>query len=140
MSENNLEGCWRLVSYEFRSSDGRVFHPWGEDPIGVVIFDDNGHFSAQIMRRNRPIFTSETPTAEETKPAYEGYMAYFGRYEIVPEKNMLINHVEGALNPSWVGGKQIRYFEISGNRVTLRTDPINRGGTVVTGTLVWEKM
>ena len=140
MDFKDFVGCWKLVSHEFRSSDGRVFHPWGDDPVGIVIFDEKGHFSAQIMRRNRPKFSSDIPTLEEIKPAFNGYMAYFGRYEIIADKNMLINHVEGSLNPNWVGGEQIRYFEISGDRVTLHTEPQKRGGVEVVGTLMWERV
>jgi hypothetical protein len=65
-------------------------------------------------------------------------VAYFGRFEVDEEKKMLINHVEGALNPAWVGGVQIRYYEFDGDKIILRTDPIQRGGVTVVGKLVWE--
>ena len=139
MSDSRFEGRWKLISHEFTTSDGRVFYPWGDDPVGEVIFDGNGYFSAQIMRRDRLMFSSDRPSDEEVRSAYGGYMAYFGRAEIIPEKNMLVNHVEGALNPAWVGGKQIRYYEFSGDRMTLRTDPIGKGNVTVTGVLVWER-
>lgn len=134
----HLVGRWNLVSHEFKTSDGKVFYPWGDNPVGIVMFDGNGNFSAQIMRRNRMTFSSLIPTVDEIKSAYMGYMAYFGHVEIDPEKKMLTNHVEGALDPTWVGGKQIRFFDFDGERLILTTEPMTRGGTTITGTLVWE--
>ena len=139
MDVSSFVGEWRLVSHEFKTSEGRIIYPYGDDPIGQVMFDGAGNFAAQIMRRDRPVFESERPTDEEVRSAYGGYMAYFGRYEIDEEKKMLTNHVEGALNPAWVGGLQIRYFEIDGNRMTLRTAPIGTGEVTVTGKLLWER-
>jgi len=139
----NLEqfvGCWKLISHEFKTPEGRVFHPWGDDPVGSVIFDAKGNFSAQIMRRDRKTFASESPTPEEAKAAYVSYMAYYGTFEINAEDGILLNHVEGALNPDWVGGDQIRYFEFSDDKITLRTPPIKRGDIEITGTLAWERV
>lgn len=143
MSDTNLEkfrGCWKLVSSEFKSSDGNVFQPYGEDPVGMSINDGKGHFSAQIMRRDRPKFEADPEDPEVLKAAYQGYLAYFGTTEVDEEKKMRTNHVEGALNPNWVGGDQIRYFEFSDGRLIFRTAPIKIGEFEVTGTLAWERI
>lgn len=137
MDKEKFSGRWRLVSHEFTTSDGKVFKPYGDDAIGEVMFDSSGRFSAQIMRRDRKI-TEHAPTTDEIKKAYLGYVAYFGRFEVDEEKRMLINHVEGALNPAWVGGVQIRYYEFNGDKIILRTDPIQRGGVTLVGKLVWK--
>jgi len=133
-------GCWKLISHEFKTSDGRVLHPWGDDPAGTVIFDNKGNFSAQIMRRDRPEFAADVPTDEEVRKAYGGYMAYFGTFEMDEKEKKLINHVEGSLNPNWVGGDQIRYYDFAGDKMTLTTAPIKAGALELVGTLVWEKI
>ncbi len=143
MSKDKLAqfaGCWKLVSHEFRSSDGKIIHPWGEDPVGMSINDGKGHFSAQIMRRDRPKFASQSPTFDELKAAYAGYVAYFGTTEVNEKEGFRINHVEGSLNPNWVGGEQIRHYELSGNRMTLRTPPVKIGDIELTGSLTWERI
>lgn len=141
MNVEKLTGCWKLVWYEFRNSEGDVFKFYGENPEGTVIFDDRGNFSAQIMRRDRPELASFNPSPDELKAVYSGYMAYFGTYEVHEEKNMIINHVKGALNPAWVGGRQVRYYSFDGDgRVKLRTAPLKAGDTEIVGELIWEKV
>lgn len=144
MNEPELEqviGCWKLVSYEFRDPEGELLpiSPWGDDPVGTIIMDDKNHFSAQIMRKNRPEFDSDSPSSEVMKFAYAGYMAYFGTFEVNADEGILINRVEGSLNPDWVGTEQIRHFEFSYGQLVLRTPPMDTGKTQMTGTLVWEK-
>lgn len=137
MEKEKFVGRWRLLSHEFTTSEGKVFKPYGESAVGEVMFSPHGRFSAQIMRCDRKI-TEHAPTTDEIKKAYFGYVAYFGRFEVDEEKKMLVNHVEGALNPAWVGGVQIRYYEFEGDKIILRTDPIERGGVTIVGKLVWE--
>lgn len=137
MEKEKFVGRWRLLSHEFTTSEGKVFKPYGENAVGEVMFSPHGRFSAQIMRCDRKI-TEHAPTTDEIKKAYFGYVAYFGRFEVDEEKKMLVNHVEGALNPAWVGGVQIRYYEFEGDKIILRTDPIERGGVTIVGKLVWE--
>ena len=132
-------GCWKLVSYEVRTADGKVLYPLGPDPIGISINDGKGRFSAQIMRRDRPRFEG-TPTYEQLQAAYGGYIAYFGATEVDEEKGVRINHVEGSLNPNWVGGDQIRFYELEGDRLTFKTPPMKFSDIEVTAVLVWERV
>jgi len=141
MDSEGLAGCWKLVWYEFRNSEGRVFKFYGEDPEGVVFFDGKGNFSAQIMKRDRPEINAANPSPEEITSAYAGYMAYFGTYKIDEEKGMITNRVKGALNPAWVGGEQVRYYSFEDDgRIRLRTAPIKAGNTEIVGELVWERV
>ncbi len=141
MDVQRFAGCWKLVWYEFRNTEGKVFKVYGEDPEGTVIFDNKGNFSAQIMRRDRPALESFNPSPDDIKAVYAGYMAYFGTYEVREEKSMIINHVKGALNPAWVGGQQVRYYSFQDDgRIKLRTAPIPAGNTEIVGELVWERV
>lgn len=143
MSDDKLSqfaGCWNLVSYEFRSADGQVLYPWGEDPVGMAINDGKGHFSAQIMRRDRPKIHPDHSTLEDYKAVYSGYIAYFGTTEVKEGENIRINHVEGSLNPAWVGGEQIRHFELIGNTVTYKIPRTKFNGIEMTGTLTWKRV
>jgi hypothetical protein len=106
------------------------------------MLDTNGHFSAQVMRPGRPTFASGDRlkgTPAEIKSAFEGSFAYFGTYEVNQQEHTLILHVKGSLFPDWVGKEQKRFFEFSGNRMTLTTPPILIGGKQVTAVLTWER-
>jgi len=136
-------GTWKLVSSEFRLSDGQTVYPLGKEATGMLTYDASGHMSAQLMRRDRPTFASDdllSGTPSEIKSVFEGFTAYFGTYEINEERATVVHHVEGSLFPNWVGGDQIRFFELSGDRLTLSTPPIPMSGRAMTGLLIWERV
>lgn len=138
-----LTGVWSLVSSKFHTSDGEVSYPLGEDAQGMAIFTESGYMSAQLMRRGRPPFASgdqASGTLEEVRSALQGYVAYYGPCEVDTEKRTLTTHVEGSMFPNWVGGEQVRFYELSENRLVLKTPPIPFGDGEITGVLTWEKL
>jgi hypothetical protein len=142
MGKEQFIGTWKLVSHKYRQSDGRLSYPLGRDAVGIAMLDANGHYSAQITRPALPAFASGDRlkgTPAEIRSAFEGSFAYFGTYEVNQEEHTLTLHVGGSTFPNWVGTAQKRFFEFSGNRVTLTTQPITVGGKQVTGVLTWER-
>jgi hypothetical protein len=143
MGREQFIGTWKLVSHEHRQSDGQLSYPFGRDTIGIAMLDADGHYSAQIMRPNLPVFASGDRlkgTPAEIESAFEGSFAYFGTYEVNQKERTLTLHVEGSSFPNWIGTEQKRFFKFSGNRMTLTTQPILMGGKQVTGVLTWERM
>lgn len=138
----SMVGTWRLVSSEFRTSSGAVLYPLGEDAQGVVIFTDQGYMSAQLMRRDRPLFAAgdqASGTPEEIQAALLGYVAYCGHCEIDVAQQKLTTHVEGSLFPNWVGGTQERYYELHGDELVLKTTPMVFGDEEFIGVLSWKR-
>lgn len=138
----HLAGVWRLVSSEFRTSSGEVIYPLGEDALGQAIFTESGYMSGQLMRQNRPFFASgnqASGTPEEIKAALEGYVAYYGPCQVDVEKKTLTTDVEGSLYPNWVGGQQVRYYELTDRQLILKTSPIALGDEEIIGVLTWER-
>jgi hypothetical protein len=136
-------GTWKLVSSEFRTSDGQVSYPLGQGAVGILMYDSGGRMAAQLMRSDRPPFASgdmRRGTPEEIRAAADGYVAYFGRYDVDDNKATVVHHVEGSLFPNWVGQDQVRFFEFSAGRLTLKTLPFLSGGQEITGILVWERL
>ncbi len=144
MSEVRLIGAWKLVSAEFRTSDGKIMYPWGRNAIGLLIYSSSGNVSAQIMNPERPKFASRDNlkgTPEETKLAFDGYQAYFGTYEVDEKEKTVIHHITGNLFPNAIGVILKRFYELSGSeRLTLSTPPISMGGQRITGLLIWERI
>jgi hypothetical protein len=142
MVKNELVGVWKLVASEFRRSDGSTVYPYGSGAIGMLIYDENGHMSAQIMNPDRPLFVSgnmRKGTPEEIKAAFDGYTAYFGNYKVDQQESTVTHRISGSHFPNWVGQDQKRIFEISGNRLTLKTPPIPAGNSMVIGIFIWER-
>ena len=137
-----LAGTWRLLSSEFRTSRGQVIYPLGEDALGQVILSESGHMSAQLLRAGRPNFGADSQfggTPDEVMSAFMSYAAYYGRVELDLEQGRLITHVEGSLFPNWVGGEQVRFFVIDGDRLTLTTPPFPLGEEECVGVLSWQR-
>lgn len=143
MLKDQFVGTWTLVSQEYRDENDQVAYPAGTESAGVIIYDAAGSMAVQIMRLGRPLFASGDildGTDDEIRAAYQGYNAYFGTYTVDEAQRIVIHHLSGALFPNRVGHDQLRYFEVSGSRLTLKTPPILRAGAYLRGTLVWSRV
>ena len=70
------------------------------------------------MRAGRTRANRQSP-AEERVRAYEGYIAYFGTYEINEKDEVVIHHMEGNLTSALTGTDYIRYYEFEGDNLIL---------------------
>jgi catechol 1,2-dioxygenase len=97
-----IVGTWQLVhSISIRPS-GETEYPFGSDAIGYIYYSDAGVMAVQISRRGRKPVTDPSNLVHE-------YLAYFGRYEIDTEREVVRHIVEGELFPAstrklWKGG------------------------------------
>jgi len=143
MGNNFFSGAWRLVSYEFRTSDGSIIYPFGEEVQGTIIYTETGHYSAQLMRKDRLRLKSGDQmkaTDEEVRSNFEGCISYFGTYHVDETANIISHIVEGSIFPNMEGKEQKREFEFSEKRLQLRTHPIKLDGEKAIGTLEWERV
>lgn len=132
-----LVGTWRLLSYETDEQDGRRGKPFA-NAVGRLQYDESGNMAGQVMRPDRlPVELGEGG-AQQVRAAYVGYIAYFGTYEVAPDGSTVTHHVEGALNPAWVGGDQVRSVRFDGERLVL-TAEVPKAGKMVTHVLTWER-
>jgi hypothetical protein len=142
MVKDKFVGIWRLVASEFELSNGEIVYPYGKGAVGMLIYDQHGYMSVQIMSPTRPTFVSgdiRNGMPEEIKAAFDGYLGEFGRYEVDEEESTITHRIKGSHFPNWVGQDQKRFFGFSENRLTLKTQPLPAAGTMVTGILVWER-
>ena len=113
---------------------------FGADPIGLLIYTDQGFFSAHIMGKDRENHAVPIPlrgTDAEKVAANDSYIGYCGSYDL--EHDRVTHHVRVSLFPNWVGNDQVRQVEIEGDRLTLVTPPFKTPEGSLTATLVWEK-
>lgn len=93
------------------------------------------------MRTKRNRFVSERPTPEEKQRAYDDCLSYFGQIiRVDSEAGTFSTRVIGAINVNWVGGEQLRYFDIRDHdHIVLRTPPLAYAGVQLVGTLAWAR-
>lgn len=137
---NQLAGTWKLVSYERAAADGAVAYPQGENPVGRMTYDNAGRMSALLMRRDRPGAAVKSPEtlrdadSAEVRGIVAGCIAYFGAYHVDEDRRTVTHDIEGCLLPGWVGTRQMRHYEVQGNRLVLSAV---RESAVLR--LVWER-
>jgi len=126
--KDRLVGTWRLISIDDPRPDVEIPDI---NPTGYIMYDATGHMAVQIIRRSdRPKFASDHPakgTPEEIRAAFLGYRAYYGAYEVNEKENIVIHHLEGNLFPNRAGVDNIRYYEFSGDRLTLLVARVEDG-------------
>lgn len=142
---SRLVGTWKLVAIEEYDAAGKRVTPldYGNEPVGLLIYDATGHMSVHAMRRDRAMLPSDdvhVAPAEQAKEAYVSYGAYFGRYTVDESAGLVIHHVEGSLIPNWKGSQQRRHFTLVGDRLTLEPPAIQAGGNQRTRKLTWQRV
>jgi hypothetical protein len=131
-------GTWKLVNIEQRSASGELIPPAGAiaNRTGYIIYDPAGHMAVSIMPVGRKKYAGPQPTEEEAKATITGYAAYFGTFTIDGAAGTVTHRLHGSLNPG-MAPEQKRFFEFSGNRLTLKPPATANGNQ---SRLTWERM
>jgi hypothetical protein len=107
--KDQLVGTWTIVSTTGKLPDGTP--TWGSDPKGLLVFSDNGRFSVQIMRSDRPKYAADNRlkgTPEEVRATAEGTISYFGTYSVGEADKTVTYRIESSSYPNWNGSDQKR--------------------------------
>jgi hypothetical protein len=118
--KDRLVGAWKLVSLEEPSADGQIHKA---DCAGMFVFTRDGKASVQVMYRN-----AQTASAY----AQKGYEASYGSFH-VDDASTFTFHIDGALVRTLIGRDLKRVYEISGNRLTVKSTDPNEHWKVVWG-------
>lgn len=121
-TKNLFIGTWKFISLMGKNSEGEIFHPYGKELYGRLMYDSNGNMSVFLMRPDRPKFAANDiykGIPEEIKYAFENFDAYCGTYTIDIDKGTVTHHVEGSRFPNWEGSDQTRYFKFSNDTLSL---------------------
>jgi hypothetical protein len=128
-SAKDLVGTWTPVSVG----------AFGPNPKGLLMFQDNGRFSLQLMRAQLPKFASNkrnAGTAEENKEVVGGSIGYYGTYSMSGTELTL--HVESCTFPNWTGTDQKRTnVSITGDELKYTNPAPSIGGNAAV--LVWRR-
>ena len=123
-----LAGSWRLVWLELPGADGALRRI--SDARGSLIYTPTGQVSVQVMYASADAVASAGPV-QYVQAGYEGT---FGQY-VVDESTRTVTHrYEGANVRSLLGQDLPRRYEITGNRLVLRSTRADEHWSVV-----WER-
>jgi hypothetical protein len=137
--KEQLVGTWTFVSSTGKLPDGSP--TWGANPKGQLIFAENGRFSVQIMRSDRPNYAANSRlkgTAEENKATAEGTISYFGTFAISDADKTINYQVEGSSYPNWTGTTLKRHIlSVTDDELKYANPAPSAGGAPTE--LVWKR-
>lgn len=102
-----LVGAWQLVSCTMVLADGSIDHPFGREPLGVILYTPDGWMSAHLIDRG---------AAHDAGPSR--CSSYFGPFSVSERDALVVHHVRGASDERIVGDQPRRY-RIDGDTLTL---------------------
>lgn len=141
MSTLNPVGRWEILAWEQAFDDGRRELPMGESLQGFIQYTADGHMACMIARAERPNFTSGgqwNASDAEKAGAYNGMLAYGGRYEV--NGDVITHHVDISLFPNWRGGAQKRLVEVNADGTLTLSARLEEGTPQArTARLVWRR-
>ena len=141
---DQLVGAWQLVRFTERNVEtGAENFPFGEYPLGLILYTSDGYMSAQLQSADRAPFAERDllrATPEEYAAAGRSYVAYSGRFFVDETKQSLSHEMAVSFFPNWSGQRQVRLVKIDGDVLQLSTDgPQRFNGALKTATLTWKR-
>ena len=122
----SIVGTWRLVKAESFDAQGKPLPlPYGGKGMGRACFTEDGRMMA----------VTGSALKEMPPGAARDYSSYCGDYTF--DGTQLVTHVDGASDPTRLGGDQVRKASFDGERLVLRPPPRPNGEQRV---LTWEKI
>lgn len=118
--KERLIGTWRLMLASTKLPDGSDV--WGSDPVGLLILTNNGHFSSQTMRSDRPSISSNSRvkgTQGENEAVVHGSIASFGTYTVNEVEKTITFRYLGSTFPNREKTEETWPLVINGNELRL---------------------
>ena len=125
-----LVGSWMLVSYEDREASGTPVFPYGRAPAGLLIYDATGHMAVQMMKTPPPDVASDDWdrfTTQEKVALFDGYVAYFGRFEVDSTRKVVTHLPTADLSRLYIGRREERHYELTADRLVLSETWVQSG-------------
>lgn len=134
-------GTWSLIAVENTNADGSKILPYGENPVGLLLFTDAGDYAIQILKATRPKVAAadkNKATPDENLALVQGNNSHFGTFTVHPEKHTITFNVQHAFYPNWEGHVQVRSYKLENNMLRYVVTNTTNGGAI-TATVVWKK-
>lgn len=142
LEKSDLLGAWQLESWSI-GHEGRdeVSFPFGEDPVGLLLYTADDWMSVSVSRRDRAALPQDQPfrkiDSQRLAGAFKAYFHYAGRFRVSGDD--VTHYVTQSLNPNFVGSEQLRHVELDGHTLVLSgRDEVD--GRARFHHLIWHKL
>jgi hypothetical protein len=99
------------------------------------MYDAAGNMAVQLMRTDE--YATEFTDLSTLQTAMQGFLAYYGRYEVDEAAGIVRHFVTGSSYFGYRGTTQVRRYEFSGDTLTLRAKSSFDDSTRL---LVWRRI
>jgi len=124
-------GSWHMQSWTALKNGEPAGYPMGEDAKGQIIYADDGHMCAFLMRADFPNGTKDASA--------DTCLSYGGTWKF--EDGRINHNVDFSSLPHWVGRQLIRRVDRKGDIMTLSTEPeFSKTGNRYEHVLIWKKV
>jgi hypothetical protein len=140
MNQEKIIGTWKLVSQVSHEADGSRSNSRGENAAGLLMYAPSGYMSVYLARTDALAPQYLDLSTEQT--ALEGFVAYFGRFELDEPSQTVAHLVEGCSYRAWIGQRLVRAFtfsEANGEQYLTLTASKRVGGDMTRRVLVWRR-
>jgi hypothetical protein len=134
----DLVGTWVATS-NVSEQNGTKSNPYGDSPLGVLMFDADGHYGLVLSRSDIPKFASNSRTngtPDENKAAVQGTIAHFGRYTVNDADKTIAFKIEVSTYPNFNETEQKRPFTLKGDELVYTVPSFSGGGSA---TSAWKR-
>lgn len=134
---DQLPGSWRLVSLQsiVEGEEATPRQPFGPMPFGRLVITPDHHMMAYIAKPDR----KPPADAAEAAALLSSMIAYTGAFEI--DGDRFTTTVDGAWTEVFKSQKQVRYFTVEGDKLTIKTGGETGviPGKKTVGVLIWQR-
>jgi hypothetical protein len=119
-----LFGTWKQLSGTYVDIESGEERPGlSKAPNGYIHFAHNGRmFNLTVdSARRKPL--GARPTAAEAEALYRTLIAYTGTFGVEGDK--VYFDLDVSWNESWTGTRQVRTFELNGDRLMIAAEIVN---------------
>ena len=130
--KEQIVGTWQLVS-QYTEEKGVKSYPYGDKPVGLLVFDASGNVSQFLAKPNLPKFAIDNRlkgTDKEYRDVMQGMLASIGTYT-VEGSTVTVKWIASSY-PNRAGTTEKRTYSISGDELSGSNPTASSGGTSIT--------
>ena len=138
--QSDLIGTWKLLSFFMKDQNGEKIFPYGETPMGYLIYTSEGIVSVHIMSSNRPSCGTQqyqSGTDLEKIESAENYGGYIGTYEL--QDDHVIHTAELCGFTRLINSPERKDISLNGDQLTISYKD-SSFGEELDGELIWKKV
>lgn len=115
-----LIGTWKQLSGTIEDvGSGVERNTYSAGSKGYVNFSADGRLMLLCVDPGRKKPAGEVPSAAEAEALFRGLIAYAGNYTL--DGNRVTYDLDVTWNETWTGRKQVRFWEVKGDRLIIST-------------------